>query len=189
MDNDTIMKLTTADNDFSLRSSRGDGISKRSSLSLHDLVTSPNASIMKGTSASSAKDGFNNTRDIGDAGGASNESFSEEYKTELEHLLVDLHSRRQSSPTPYEKALQHYLENKYKDLKQHEQSKLYSPMPSPIHHHHSNYDSSSSSFIAMDSSMSSRKSNRIMSNEMMSQTRIDDLSRPSPHKVFQVSDE
>lgn len=177
------MKLTTVDSDFSLRSSRGDGASKRSSLSLHDLVTSPNASIMKGTAASSTKHGLYNTRDVGDAGGASNESFSEEYKTELEHLLVDLHSRRQSSPTPYEKALQHYLENKYKDLKQHEQSKLYSPMPSPIHHHHSNYDSSSS-FIAMDSSMSSRKSNG-----MMSQTRIDDLSRPSPHKVFQVSNE
>jgi len=188
MDSGTIMKLATVDSDFSLRSSRGDGASKRSSLSLHDLVTSPNASIMKGTAASSNKHGLYNTRDVGDAGGASNESFSEEYKTELEHLLVDLHSRRQSSPTPYEKALQHYLENKYKDLKQHEQSKLYSPpMPSPIHHHHSNiYDSS---FIAMDSSMTSRKSNGMMSNGMISQTRIDDLSRPSPRKVFQVSDE
>lgn len=176
MDNDTSMRLTRIDSDFNLRLSRGDIVSKRSSLSLHDLVTSPNASIMKETAASSTKHGLYNARDVGDAGGTSNESFSEEYKTELEHLLVDLHSRRQSSPTPYEKALQNYLENKYKDLKQHEQSKLYSPMPSPIHHHHhhSNYDSS----------IPSRTSNA-----MMSQARIDDLSRPSPHKVYQVSDD
>lgn len=187
MDSDSSMRLSRVDSDFSLRLSRGDGASKRSSLSLHDLVTSPNASIMKSTGASSTKHSLSNVRDLGDGGGGggdpSNESFSEEYKTELEHLLVDLHSRRQSSPTPYEKALQHYLENKYKNLKQHEQSKLYSPMPSPIHHH-SNYDSS---IIAMDSSMSSRKSNSTMM--MMSQARIDDLSRPSPHKVYQVSDD
>jgi len=163
------LRLARVDSDISFRLSRGDGTSKRSSLSLHDLVTSPNTTKGTDTSTNDGLDGVGGTA-------ASNESYSEEYKTELQHLLIDLHGRRsrQSTPTPYEQALQHYLENKYKDLKQHEQSQLYSPMPSPIYHHHHTHDSS----VNLISRASCTP---------MSRARIDDLSRPSPHKVYQVS--